>query len=268
MNQQERAADEITVPVKRTEGETLKERMTGNAYQNILPARYLRKDADGNLVESQDDLFKRVAENVALAEAVFEAEQQDDEITVRPDQLKPNHPRRDELASEVFGAGTTADDDVETHLSVYNVNKFAYETVVPELPEDIREHVEGVADEFQESMEHLSFIPNSPTLMNAGDELQQLSACFVMSPDDDLTHIHETAKNAAEVFQSGGGCGYAFWQLRPYGDPVGSTGGIASGPITFMRTYDQLCETIAQGGTRRGAQMGVMRVSQDRKSVV
>ncbi len=73
--------------------------------------------------------------------------------------------------------------------------------------------------------------------------------------DDDLSDIHETVKKAAKLFQSGGGVGYGFWQLRPYGDSVDSTGGIASGPITFMRTYDQLCEIIAQGGTRRGAQM-------------
>ncbi|WP_266078540.1 adenosylcobalamin-dependent ribonucleoside-diphosphate reductase [Haladaptatus caseinilyticus] len=254
-------ADEVTLPVKRTEGDTLEDRMTGNAYQNILPARYLRKDADGNLVETQEDLFPRVAKNIALAEVVYEAEKRGVEITVTPEQLKPGHPRHDELAAEVFGKGTTTEDDAETELTVYNVNKFAYETVVPELPEDIREHVESVRDEFREMMEGLSFIPNSPTLMNAGDELQQLSACFVDSPGDDITDIHQTAKEAAEVFQSGGGMGYAFWKLRPYGDAVGSTGGIASGPITFMRTYDQMCETIAQGGARRGAQMGVMRVS-------
>ncbi len=261
MSQPQQSAEEITLPIKRTEEETLEGRMTENAYNNILPARYLRKDADGALVESQEELFERIAENIALSEAVFESQRRDIEITVQPDQLKPDHPRRDELAAEVFGAGVTVEDDDETTLSVYNVNKFAYETVVPELPTEIADHVESTASTFRELMERLSFIPNSPTIMNAGDELQQLSACFVMSPDDDLTDIHETAKNAAEVFQSGGGCGYAFWQLRPYGDPVGSTGGIASGPITFMRTYDQLCETIAQGGTRRGAQMGVMRVS-------
>ncbi|WP_227374448.1 adenosylcobalamin-dependent ribonucleoside-diphosphate reductase [Haladaptatus halobius] len=254
-------ADEVTLPVKRTEGATLEDRMTGNAYHNILPARYLRKDADGNLVETQESLFPRVAENIALAEAVYEAEKRGVEITVTPDQLKPDHPRRDELAAEVFGKGTAADDEAETTLTVYNVNKFAYDTVVPELPEDIREHVASVRDEFGDLMGQLSFVPNSPTLMNAGDELQQLSACFVDSPDDDITDIHQTAKEAAEVFQSGGGMGYAFWRLRPYGDAVGSTGGIASGPITFMRTYDQMCETIAQGGARRGAQMGVMRVS-------
>ncbi|MFC4553075.1 MULTISPECIES: adenosylcobalamin-dependent ribonucleoside-diphosphate reductase [Halorussus] len=257
----ELTADDLTLPIKRTEGETLEERLTGNAYHNILPARYLRKNADGNLIEEQEDLFPRVAKNIALAEAVYEADQRDAEITVTPDQLKPDHPRRDELAAEVFGKGTTTDDDAEATLSVYNVNKFSYETVVPELPEDIRSHVEDVREEFEEMMSDLSFMPNSPTLMNAGDELQQLSACFVDSPGDDITDIHQTAKEAAEVFQSGGGMGYAFWKLRPYGDAVGSTGGIASGPITFMRTYDQMCETIAQGGARRGAQMGVMRVS-------
>ncbi|QIO23735.1 adenosylcobalamin-dependent ribonucleoside-diphosphate reductase [Haloarcula sp. JP-L23] len=261
MSDAELSADELTLPIKRIDGDTIEERLTSNAYNNILPARYLRKDADGDLVEDPEDLFDRVAKNIALAEAVFEAEKHDVEVTVTPDQLKPDHPRRDELAAEVFGKGTTAEDDVETTLSVYNVNKFAYETVVPELPDEVRDHVEETADAFQEQMEQLSFMPNSPTLMNAGDELQQLSACFVDSPADDIDDIHQTAKEAAQVFQSGGGMGYAFWKLRPYGDPVGSTGGIASGPITFMRTYDQMCETIAQGGARRGAQMGVMRVS-------
>ena len=249
------SAAEIDLPIKRTTGTTLEERMTGNAYHNILPARYLRKDAAGNLSESQEELFERVAKNVALAEVIYEAQKHGVDVTVTPDQLKPRHPRRDELAQAVFG------DAEETVLTPENISKFAFDTVVPELPDELREHVETIAAEFQEVMELLSFIPNSPTLMNAGDELQQLSACFVDSPSDDLTDIHQTAKEAAEVFQSGGGMGYAFWLLRPYGDSVGSTGGIASGPITFMRTYDQLCETIAQGGTRRGAQMAVMRVS-------
>ncbi|MFP8954298.1 adenosylcobalamin-dependent ribonucleoside-diphosphate reductase [Natrialbaceae archaeon A-arb3/5] len=261
MSESELSAAELTLPIKRTDGNTLEERLTANAYHNILPARYLRKDSDGELVEEQEDLFDRVGKNIALAEAVYEAEKQDVEITVTPEQLKPDHPRRDELAAEVFGAGTTAEDDDETTLSIYNVNKFSYDTVVSELPDEIRDHVESVGDEFQSMMENLDFMPNSPTLMNAGDELQQLSACFVDSPDDDIDDIHQTAKEAAQVFQSGGGMGYAFWRLRPYGDAVGSTGGIASGPITFMRTYDQMCETIAQGGARRGAQMGVMRVS-------
>ena len=691
------SAEAVTLPVKRTDGETLAERLTTTAYENILPARYLQRDADGNVVEEPEDLFARVAKNIALAEAAFEADRGGTEISVSPSQLKPDHPRRDELAEEVFGAGATAADDTETALTPENVSKFAYETVVPELPAEARRRVETVRREFQELMESLSFTPNcvppdslvaaggglkpltdvepgervyddedgnaqvkskyengekrvveietdsgysvratpehyfrvitdageyewrqvkdiesddaivvqrdfldddgspaelrspvaadggaavtrasgndlgrpraefevpdavtpelaewlglytgdgtaresgvrvafdeqdtdlldhwraltesvfgfeptsrtrsdaaceigqasrrdlyefldrndllnetsstatipepvlesgrtsiasflrglfeadgtvgegsielythseslahhvqtlllglgvrsslnekrdgyrvtirknvcgkrfvdrvgfiserkqaaarrfetvsanatsvkipnqteqlhewfrgtdlgldayrdlsqflidpdsdyyqeidvgvferyaeeypelwdapvaefvqrdqfcetvsgvrevgtmavedmqvprrntylvegfvshnSPTLMNAGGELQQLSACFVDSPGDDLTNIHETATEAAQVFQSGGGMGYAFWKLRPYGDAVGSTGGIASGPITFMRTFDQMCETIAQGGTRRGAQMAVMRVS-------
>ena len=258
---EELAADDLTLPIKRTAGDTIEKRLTDNAYYNILPARYLRKDADGDVIEQQEDLFERVAKNIALAEAVYEAENQGVDISVTPDQLKPDHPRRDELAEEVFGKGIGADDDGQTLLTEHNVNKFSYETIVPELPEDVRAHVEDTASAFQDQMENLGFMPNSPTLMNAGDELQQLSACFVDSPADDIDDIHQTAKEAAQVFQSGGGMGYAFWQLRPYGDPVGSTGGIASGPITFMRTYDQMCETIAQGGARRGAQMGVMRVS-------
>ncbi len=256
------SVEDVVLPAKKTDGETIEERLTSNAYHNILPARYLCKDENGDLIESQEELFERVGKNVALAEVVFEARNLGVEVTVTPDQVKPDHPRRNELAEEVFGKGTTVDDDVETQLTEYNVSKFAYETVVPSLEnDDIREHVEQVRDTFVEEMETLSFMPNSPTLMNAGDELQQLSACFVNSPDDDISDIHKTAREAAETFQSGGGMGYAFWTLRPYGDTVGSTSGIASGPITFMRTFDQLCETIAQGGARRGAQMAVMRVS-------
>jgi len=261
MSSNDIGADEITLPIKRVDGDTLAERMTENAYNNILPARYLRQNADGDLIEDQEDLFPRVARNIALAEAVFEAEKQGVDVTVTPDQVKPDHPRRDELVAEVFGEDVAVDDDVEIDLTEENVNKFAYETVVPELPDDVRAHVEDTAERFEGLMSRLAFMPNSPTLMNAGDELQQLSACFVDSPADDLTDIHQTAKEAAEVFQSGGGMGYAFWQLRPFGDPVGSTGGIASGPMTFMETFDQMCETIAQGGARRGAQMGVMRIS-------
>jgi len=201
MSSDDISADQLELPIKRTTGETIEDRLTGNAYHNILPARYLRKDADGEPVETQEELFDRVARNVALAEAVFEADNHGVEITVTPDQIKPDHPRRDELAAEVFGAGVTADDDAETTLTGHNVNKFAYETIVPSLPDAVREHVEETAETFREGMESLSFMPNSPTLMNAGDELQQLSACFVDSPGDDITDIHQTAKEAAEVFQ-------------------------------------------------------------------
>jgi len=272
------SAEEVRLPAKRTDGETAAERLTGNAYHNILPARYLKKDSQGRPVEQQEDLFERVAKNIALAEVVYEADKRDTEVTVTPEQVKPDHPRRGELAAEAFGVqsplydsadGVPEDlDEARDHLATeeatlteYNVSKFAYDTVVPEASDEVATAAEEWYETYREAMERLSWMPNSPTLMNAGDELQQLSACFVLSPDDDITDIHDTSRQAAEIFQSGGGTGYAFWRLRPYGDKVGSTGGIASGPITFMRTYDQLCATIAQGGARRGAQMAVMRVS-------
>ena len=255
-NTTEMTAEDVELPVKRVTGDTLEARMTGNAYQNILPARYLRKDQNNELVETQEELFERVAKNVALAEAAYV----DEDVYVTPADIKSNHSKPHVLIEEVFGEGVEEDDDVEVELTEFNVNKFEYDTVVPKLSDDAREHVENVYEEYHDMMTRLGFMPNSPTLMNAGDEIQQLSACFVNSPLDDIDDIHETVKEAASVFQSGGGMGYAFWQLRPYGDAVGSTGGIASGPISFMRTYDQMCETIAQGGKRRGAQMGVFRI--------
>ncbi len=194
-------AAEYTLPVKRVTGDTLEERLTTSAYHNILPARYLKQDAEGNRVEEQEELFARVARNIALAEVPYEAANRDVDVTVTPDQVKPDHPRRDELAAAVFGEGTTVEDDVEIELTPENVNKFAYETVVPTLPAEIKSHVTDLAAEYEELMTTLSFMPNSPTLMNAGNELQQLSACFVNSPDDDLADIHETAKEAALTFQ-------------------------------------------------------------------
>ncbi|NIQ05925.1 MAG: adenosylcobalamin-dependent ribonucleoside-diphosphate reductase [Candidatus Korarchaeota archaeon] len=187
--------EKTKLPVKRTRGKTIKERLTENAYKRILPARYLLKNKQGNVIETPKELFKRVAKNIAQPEKKYD--------------------------------------------------RFEYGEAV---------------DTFYELMTRLEFMPNSPTLMNAGAELQQLSACFVIHPQDDLDSIFNAVHNAAKIFQSGGGVGYPFHLLRPKGDPVKSTGGIASGPLTFMKVFDQMCATIKQGGKRRGAQMGVMRV--------
>lgn len=252
----------VKLPIKRVTGDTVSENLTRNAEKNILPARYLRKNPDGELQEDASGLFKRVARNVALGDVPYLAENAGIDLQATPEQIKPkaSTSRREDLCEEHFGEDVNLDDDVSIPVTEDNVYAFAFATIVPELPDDLQLDVEETAAEFQEKMIKLSFMPNSPTLMNAGDELQQLSACFVDSPVDDIDNIHDTAREAAKIFQSGGGMGYSFSQLRPYGDTVGSTGGIASGPITFMRTYDQMCETIAQGGKRRGAQMGVMRV--------
>lgn len=183
------------LPTKKVKGQNLEERMTDNAYNRILPARYLKKNEDGDVIETPEELFERVAENVA-------------------------QPAKD-------------------------YKEYDYEST---------------KEDFYDLMTNLKFMPNSPTLMNMGDELQMGSACFVLHPEDDMEDIFNTARDAALTFKDGGGMGYPFHLLRPKGDRVKSTGGISSGPMSFMDVFDTTCGTIKQGGVRRGAQMGIMRV--------
>ncbi len=158
----------------------------------VLQKRYLRRDTKGNIAESPDQLFTRVAKHIASAEK-------------RKDQLK-------------------------------------WEEI------------------FYHSLKHLDFLPNTPCLVNAGTPLGQMAACFVLDVPDSLEGIYESLKQSALIFQSGAGVGYSFSNLRHEGSIIHSTGRPASGPVSFMKVFDSSCEAIKQGGIRRGANMGVLRV--------
>jgi ribonucleoside-diphosphate reductase alpha chain len=161
--------------------------------QKVLESRYFRKDREGNLIETPDELFQRVARSVSQAELHFE-----------------------------------------------NTRQAAQ-----------------WEDEFLAALTNLDFLPNSPTLMNAGLQQGQLSACYVLHVNDSMTSIFKTLQDAALIQQRGGGTGFNFSQLRPRGDYL-SKGCTASGPVSFMKTYETVTNHIKQGGRRRGANMGIL----------
>ena len=163
----------------------------------VLKQRYLKKDESGGVIETPEEMFRRVAKNIATADLNYSASAKD---------------------------------------------------------------VQLVEKKFYTVIENLDFLPNSPTLMNAGREYQQLAACFVLPIEDSIESIFDTLKQAAIIHQTGGGTGFSFSNLRPKGDPVKASSGVASGPVSFMKIYDAAAEQIKQGGMRRGANMGILRI--------
>lgn len=237
--------------------------LTPNA-RLILEKRYLKKDADGNVVETPEEMFRRVARNVAAIDALYRPDiYRPSDLSLLPGGATPQDDTCPQEWLEKGYAGFSAYDVRTLHRAYRRLNAEGrmaapFTAVVERAAAD--EGLKAAEDELYGIMARLEFLFNSPTLMNAGTELQQLSACFVLPVEDSMEGIFESLKNAAIIQKTGGGVGYAFSRLRPKGDTVKSTGGEASGPVSFMRVFDAAAEAVEQGGKRRGANMGVLRV--------
>ena len=233
----------------------------------VLSARYLLRDDNNEIVEGPKMMLERVSILVALADVIHDSQ---------VFSLDEGHVQNIEEAEKYY----SKIDDFHLKLKIgdYYINKYHFESLVRHyiylaksghmkisFKELLRRIAKGELDVYEERikeyydlMKSRDFLPNTPTLMNAGARLGQLSACFVLDMQDDMYKIMKSSTDAAMIFKSGGGVGINYSDLRPEGDIVASTSGVASGPTSFMRIIDTITDVVKQGGKRRGANMGIL----------
>lgn len=237
----------------------------------VLAARYLLRDNNNEIIEGPKQMFERVAILVAIPDIMHDPRV----FTLSTD--KDNNQSISEAEKYYFKIN---DFDLKLRIGKYYLNKYHFESLIrhyidlaklKHMKISFKELLTLIAEgkfatfgeritEYYNLMVSRDFLPNTPTLMNAGTRLGQLSACFVLDMPDNMQGIMKSSTDAAMIFKSGGGVGINYSDLRPEGDIVASTSGVASGPTSFMRIIDTITDVVKQGGKRRGANMGILDV--------
>ena len=235
----------------------------------ILASRYLLRNNKGDITESPEQMFQRVAMLITVGDILYDSKIFDGQGSIKQDiTIAESYYSKLDSFDFKFKIG-------EQYLNKYHFRSFIshYITLAKQghMKVDFKQLLtmlvakkfdsyEAKLEEYTKMMTAQSFLPNSPTMMNAGARLGQLSACFVLDMQDDMAKIMKSTTDAALIFKSGGGVGINYSSLRQEGDIVASTSGVASGPVSFMNIINTVTEVVKQGGKRRGANMGIMEV--------
>jgi ribonucleoside-diphosphate reductase alpha chain len=229
----------------------------------VLKARYLKKDETGKLIETPKQLFIRIAVHAALPDLLYDTEVYDITKKQQPHSEANFDPEQfhEKVAVGKYPLNRYHLQALKRMYDRFNRNgeaRISWTAFFENLKSGRLDKYEKSIDGFYELMVTRKFMPNTPAIANFGNVLGMGSACFVLGVDDSIESIMETLKQTAVVFKAGGGMGYNFSKLRPEGDYVSSTSGVASGPISFMMLFDTMTDVIKQGGIRRGANMGIL----------